>query len=79
MLTLLSLALYHVYPSLAFSPLVISYTLEILPYHIRSKGFNIFHFSVSLSLVFNQYINPIALGMCFRNHVASLAYLFLPS
>lgn len=48
--------------SIAFTPLIVSYTVEILPYSIRAKGFNIFNFSVSLSLIFNQYVNPVALG-----------------
>ncbi|KAJ6518129.1 hexose transporter [Mycena vitilis] len=45
---------------LAFSPLIITYTLEILPYNIRAKGFNIFNFTISLALIFNQYVNAIA-------------------
>jgi hypothetical protein len=49
--------------SVAFSPLIVSYTVEILPFAVRAKGFTIFNFSISLSLIFNQYINPIALGM----------------
>ncbi|KAF8192364.1 hexose transporter [Mycena galopus ATCC 62051] len=36
-------------------------TLEILPYNIRAKGFNIFSFTSSLALIFNQYVNPVAL------------------
>ena len=38
-----------------------SYTIEILPYAIRAKGLNVFNFTVSAALVFNQYVNPIAL------------------
>lgn len=48
--------------SLAFSPLIVTYTVEILPYPLRAKGLTVFNFSISVSLVFNQYINPIALG-----------------
>jgi len=32
-----------------------------LPYNIRAKGFNVFGFVISLALIFNQYVNPIAL------------------
>jgi len=32
-----------------------------LPYKIRAKGFIIFSFAIDLSLIFNQYVNPIAL------------------
>jgi hypothetical protein len=51
----------HCSPSLAFTPLIVSYTVEILPFHLRAKGFNIFNFVISLALIFNQYVNPIAL------------------
>ncbi|KAE9404243.1 hexose transporter [Gymnopus androsaceus JB14] len=47
---------------LAFSPLIVVYTVEILPYHLRAKGFTVFNFVISLALIFNQYTNPIALG-----------------
>ncbi|TFY79603.1 hypothetical protein EWM64_g4410 [Hericium alpestre] len=46
---------------IAFLPLIVSYTVEILPYPIRAKGFTVFGFAVSVSLIFNQYVNPIAL------------------
>ena len=48
--------------SLAFTPLIVAYTVEILPYSLRAKGFNVFNFVISLALIFNQYVNPIALG-----------------
>jgi len=38
----------------AFSPLIISYTVEILPYGIRAKGFNIFGLTLFVAIVFNQ-------------------------
>ncbi|KAF5376001.1 hypothetical protein D9757_008819 [Collybiopsis confluens] len=47
---------------LALSPLIVVYTVEILPYHLRAKGFTVFNFTISLALIFNQYTNPIALG-----------------
>ncbi|KAJ6560074.1 hexose transporter [Mycena capillaripes] len=56
------LAMYNTAYNLAFSPLVVTYTLEILPYNIRAKGFNIFNITMSLALIFNQYVNPIALA-----------------
>ncbi|KAI5120581.1 hypothetical protein M0805_002531 [Coniferiporia weirii] len=46
--------------SIAYSPLIVSYTMEILPFSLRAKGFTVFSFALSASLVFNQYINPIA-------------------
>ncbi|KAG8929598.1 hypothetical protein FRC03_006385 [Tulasnella sp. 419] len=46
---------------LAYTPLIVSYTVEILPFRLRAKGFTVFNFSISLSLIFNQYVNPVAL------------------
>ncbi|KAJ4301733.1 hypothetical protein N0V90_003826 [Kalmusia sp. IMI 367209] len=47
---------------IAFTPLSIAYPVEILPFHLRSKGL-----SINLTVVFgagffNQYVNPVALG-----------------
>lgn len=47
--------------AIAFSPLPVAYTLEILPYPLRAKGFTVLNFVISLALVFNQYVNPVAL------------------
>jgi len=52
--------LFSAFYAIAYSPLITSYTLEILPFALRAKGFTLFAFAVSASLVFNQYINPIA-------------------
>ncbi|KAH9923105.1 general substrate transporter [Amylocystis lapponica] len=56
-----SIFLYYAAYDLAFTPLIITYTLEIMPHHIRAKGLNVFSFTVSVALIFNQYVNPIAL------------------
>jgi len=53
--------LFYGFYDLAFTPLIVSYTVEILPYALRAKGFVAFNFTISLSLIFNQYVNPIAL------------------
>ena len=42
--------------------MIVSYTVEILPFSVRAKGFNIFNLTISIALIFNQYVNPIALG-----------------
>lgn len=54
--------IFYAFYDIAFTPLIVSYTVEILPYHIRAKGFTVFNFTISLALIFNQYVNPIALG-----------------
>jgi MFS family permease len=53
--------LFYASYDIAFTPLIISYTLEILPYTLRAKGFTLFSFVISLALIFNQYANPVAL------------------
>ena len=53
--------LFYASYDIAFTPLIVSYTLEILPYPLRAKGFTIFSFVISLALIFNQYVNPVAL------------------
>jgi len=53
--------IFSTFYALAYSPLIVTYTVEILPYNLRSKGFTVFNFTISLSLIFNQYVNPIAL------------------
>jgi len=54
--------LFYASYDIAFTPLIVSYTLEILPYPLRAKGFTVFSFVISLALIFNQYVNPVALG-----------------
>ncbi|KAF7795673.1 hypothetical protein EIP86_006838 [Pleurotus ostreatoroseus] len=53
--------LFYAAYDLAFTPLIVMYTVEILPYSLRAKGFNVFNFVVSVALIFNQYVNPVAL------------------
>lgn len=54
--------LFYAFYDIAFTPLIVTYTVEILPFALRAKGFTVFNFSLTLSLIFNQYINPIALS-----------------
>ncbi|KAJ3559387.1 hypothetical protein NM688_g384 [Phlebia brevispora] len=53
--------LFYASYDLAYTPLIVMYSVEILPYSLRAKGFNIFNFVISVALIFNQYVNPIAL------------------
>jgi sugar porter (SP) family MFS transporter len=68
--------LFYAAYDVAFSPLIVSYTVEILPFAIRAKGFTVFNFSISLSLIFNQYINPIALdSIGWRYYIVYVCWL----
>ncbi|KAF7790702.1 hypothetical protein EIP86_001658 [Pleurotus ostreatoroseus] len=54
--------LFYGFYDIAFTPLIASYNIEILPFSIRAKGYTVFSFAVTISLIFNQYVNPIALA-----------------
>jgi len=70
--------LYYASYDIAYTPLIVSYTVEILPYPIRAKGFNVFNFMISLSLIFNQYVNPVALGkLGWKYYLVYVAWLFV--
>ncbi|KAI0049817.1 general substrate transporter [Auriscalpium vulgare] len=45
----------------AYTPMLVAYTLEILPFAIRAKGFAVMNLTVQLTLAFNQFVNPWAL------------------
>jgi len=62
--------LFYASYDIAFTPLIVSYPIEILPYPLRAKGFNLFTFVISLALIFNQYVNPIAM-----EHIAWKYYI----
>lgn len=46
----------------AWTPLTVSYVVEIMPFTIRAKGMAVQGLCVNLALFFNSYINPIALN-----------------
>ncbi|KAF7586128.1 hypothetical protein BBP40_009424 [Aspergillus hancockii] len=53
--------IYYCFYNLAWSGLLVGYTVEILPYSIRAKGMTMVWLCIDAALFFNQYINPIAL------------------
>jgi hypothetical protein len=48
--------------SLAWSGLLVAYTVEILPYKLRAKGVFIMNLSVNVALTINNYVNPIPIS-----------------
>lgn len=71
-----SIFLYYAAYDLAFTPLIVTYAIEILPYSLRAKGFNVFNFTISIALVFNQYVNPIALqAMGWKYYIVYCAWI----
>ncbi|KAH7884734.1 hypothetical protein F5I97DRAFT_1812799 [Phlebopus sp. FC_14] len=53
---------YYFFYDFAYTPMVVSYTLEILPYKIRASGFAIMNFVMYSTMAFNQFVNPWALN-----------------
>ncbi|CAE6458723.1 unnamed protein product [Rhizoctonia solani] len=47
--------------AIAYTPLLVSYTVEILPFFLRAKGLAFMNLCVLAAIIFNQYTNPIAL------------------
>jgi hypothetical protein len=48
--------------SLAWSGLLVAYTVEILPYKLRAKGVFIMNLFVQVALTINNYVNPIPIS-----------------
>jgi len=53
---------FYLFYNLAYTPMLITYTLEILPYAIRAKGFALMNLVVSLAVALNQAVDPWALN-----------------
>ncbi|KIM39830.1 hypothetical protein M413DRAFT_184713 [Hebeloma cylindrosporum] len=47
---------------LAYTPILIAYSLEILPFRVRAKGFSLMNFTMMATIAFNQFVNPWALA-----------------
>jgi len=68
--------LYYAAYDIAFSPLIVLYTVEILPYPLRAKGFNVYNLTISVALIFNQYVNPIALeNITWRYYIVYVVWI----
>lgn len=73
---LAAIFIYYAFYNIAMSPLLVSYTVEILPFRIRSKGLMVMQMCVNASLVFNQYVNPIALdGIGWKLYIVYTVWL----
>ncbi|KAI1344255.1 general substrate transporter [Xylariaceae sp. FL0016] len=53
--------IYKTFYCMSWSPLPFAYGAEILPFHMRMKGLSIELSVQSVALVFNQWVNPVAL------------------
>lgn len=85
--------LFYFFYDIAYTPMLIAYTLEILPFNIRAKGFAVMvstedhscvadiqlrsqNMVVSLTLAFNQFVNPWALDALGWRYVSVLRSSF---
>jgi hypothetical protein len=55
------IVLYNTSFNIGWTPLQVTYVVEILPFNLRARGLVMYSFAVALALIFNQYVNPIAL------------------
>ena len=60
-LLLAAYVLYNFFFSVGWTPLQVTYCIEILPFNLRARGLVLYNFFVALALIFNQYANPIGL------------------
>ncbi|KAH6952442.1 general substrate transporter [Ilyonectria sp. MPI-CAGE-AT-0026] len=52
---------YCAFYNIAFAPLAVAYSVEILPFSIRAKGMATYVFSTKAAVFVNQFVNPIGL------------------
>ncbi|KAK3335388.1 general substrate transporter [Cercophora scortea] len=67
--------LFGVMYSLAWSGLLVAYSIEILPYRLRAKGLMIMNVSVQAALTLNIYANPLAFDY-FTGHTWKLYLIY---
>lgn len=71
---------YEIFYCMAFSPLPVAYSVEILPYSIRAKGMAAYVFSTKCAVFINQYVNPIGLqNIGWRFYIVYVAILAVES
>ncbi|KAH6666285.1 putative lactose permease [Halenospora varia] len=65
---------FGIFYSLAWSGLLVAYSLEILPYKLRAKGLMVMNLTVQCALVLGNYTNPIAWDNLPHHYDLSLIY-----
>ncbi|KAF8757589.1 Transporter [Rhizoctonia solani] len=56
-----SLFLFQAAYAIGYTPLLVSYTVEILPFFLRAKGLAVMYLFVNAALIFNQYVRALVL------------------
>ena len=66
---------------IAWTPLNIAYTAEVLPYHLRARGMALWQMSTAGALCINTWVNPIALASIgyyyYIVYIGALVYLLI--
>lgn len=71
---------YQIFYCIAFSPLPVAYSVEVLPYSIRAKGMATYVFATKIAVFVNQYVNPIGLqNIGWRFYLVYVAVLAVES
>lgn len=70
--------LFNVWYALAWSGLLVGYSIEILPYRLRAKGLMIMNMTVQAALTLNTYANPLAFDY-FDGHTWKLYLIYTVS
>jgi MFS family permease len=60
--------------ALAWSGLLVAYTVEILPFKIRAKGLMLMNFFIQVALTINQYVNPLGFSHLHPNYKLYVIY-----
>ncbi|KAJ0272258.1 hypothetical protein COL940_010540 [Colletotrichum noveboracense] len=72
---------FNVAYAIAWSGLLISYAVEILPYTLRAKGLMILNIAIQSALTLNNYANPVALdyfeGETWKLYLIYTCWIFL--
>lgn len=53
--------IFGIFYSIGFSGLLVAYTLEVLPFHLRAKGIMIMNITVQAILAISAQSNPVAI------------------
>ncbi|KAI1455855.1 general substrate transporter [Annulohypoxylon moriforme] len=67
---------YEFFYCIAFSPLPVAYSVEVLPFSIRAKGMAVYVLATKGAVFVNQYVNPIGLqNIGWRFYIVYVAIL----
>lgn len=70
--------IYNGFYDIAWTPLPISYSAEIFPYHLRGRGITVYYLGSYSGLISSMFINPIAMeALGWKYYIVFTVILFL--